>query len=270
MKVLDFHMHAFTDQIAGHAIANLEQISQTKACTGGTVKQTLAKMEEWGIDGGVLLPVATKPSQQRSINDWAVEVQRENPGRLWCFGAIHPDAENWEEELEYIQASGLHGVKLHPDYQNFFVDEPRIFPIYEKCRDLKLPIVFHCGFDPLSPKVVHSLPQALARVMDAIPGLTVIGAHLGGMQRWDDVETYLAGRSNLYLDTAMIAGSISAGQAFRIIKKHGAANILFASDCPWQAGDTALNFLRHLPLTEQEQMMIAGENARKLLQPTDS
>ena len=95
-------------------------------------------------------------------------------------------------------------------------------PIYEKIQSLGLPVTFHAGWDPLSPEVVHAEPERLARVLDAFPRMTVIGAHLGGLCRYDQVEKFLLGRRNLYLDTAMTAPYLEdEAQYGRILRGHG-------------------------------------------------
>ena len=63
------------------------------------------------------------------------------------FGSVHPSHPDALKELERIHALGIKGIKFHPDYQYFFVDEERMFPIYEKCGKLGLIVVFHAGWD---------------------------------------------------------------------------------------------------------------------------
>ncbi|MBQ8780847.1 MAG: amidohydrolase [Oscillospiraceae bacterium] len=266
---IDFHTHAFTDAIAERAVDKLEKIVieagfKERAETRGTVAQLLEKMDEWGVDRAVVLPIATKPSQQMSINNWAAEVMSD---RLYCFGTVHPDAEDALEELERVKALGLKGIKLHPDYQGFFADEEKMFPIYEKCAELGLPLIFHAGFDVLSPDCIHCTPQMSAAVIERVPRLTLILAHLGGNELWDDVEKYLVGK-NVYLDTAFIAGHISDGQLLRIIRNHGAEKILLASDCPWHPASAEIEMLKRLPLTDEEFELISWKNALGLLGDT--
>lgn len=260
---IDFHVHAFADAIAERAISNLEKTSGCAPCTRGTVSETVEILKAQGIDKGVLLPIATKPSQQKTINDWAKTVEEENPS-LICFGSVHPDAEDVFEEIERIKALGLHGIKLHPDYQNFFIDEERLFPIYRKCAEEKLPVIFHGGFDPLSPDVVHALPAASLKAHRAVPEMTMILAHLGGMLRFDEVEELLAGE-NIYFDTAFLSGHISDEQARRIFKKHGADKILLGSDCPWSEAPKEIELIRRLGLSNEEEEMLFHKNAERLL-----
>lgn len=266
---IDFHTHAFTDSIAEKAVGKLEQTVidagyKERAETRGTISQLLEKMDEWGVDRAVVLPIATKPSQQLSINNWAAEVMSD---RLYCFGTVHPDAEDALTELERIKSLGLKGIKLHPDYQNFFANEERMFPIYEKCAELKLPVIFHAGFDVLSPDCIHCTPQMSAEVLGKFPDLTVILAHLGGNELWDDVEKYLVGK-NVYFDTAFIDGHISDEQLLRIIRSHGADKILLASDCPWHPSSAEIALIERLPLSDEEKELIYCKNALRLLEDT--
>lgn len=267
---IDFHTHAFADSIAERAISKLEKtlldsgVDQSPPVTRGTVGELLDGMDKWGIDKAVILPIATKPTQQTTINNWAAEVQSSNGGRIISFGSVHPDAEDVLSELERIKSLGLKGIKLHPDYQNVFADDEKLFPIYRKCAELDLPVILHAGLDALSVDCIHCTPQMSARVLDAVPGLTLILAHLGGNECYDDVEKYLVGR-DVWLDTAFIDGNISDEQALRIIRSHGAERILFASDCPWHAPSREKAMLERLPLTDEERELISHKNAERLL-----
>ena len=71
MRYFDFHTHAFTDALAGRALSSLADTSGKIPATDGTVNGLRKIMQKNGIDEFLLLPVATKPSQQISINNWA-------------------------------------------------------------------------------------------------------------------------------------------------------------------------------------------------------
>lgn len=261
--LIDFHVHAFADSIAARAMEKLSNTAKIIPHTDGTVADTVKKQKEWGIGLGVLLPIATKPSQQNTINNWAAEVGR-NFEEIIPFGSVHPYAEDALEELERIKALGLKGIKLHPDYQGFFIDDPKAFRIYEKCAELSLPVVFHAGFDAVSPDVIHALPKASLNAHRAVPQMTMILAHMGGARCWDDVEQFLVGE-DIYFDISFTAGEISSEQAKRIIKNHGADKILFASDCPWSCPLSEINLIECLGLSDAEKEMIYHKNAEKLL-----
>lgn len=263
MKI-DFHTHAFNDKIADKAISKLLSVdSSLKNYTNGTISDLAQKINTWGIDRTVVLPIATKPSQQNIINDWAKEIQNTYP-QVISFGSVHPKADDVMEELERIKSLGLHGIKLHPDYQGFFIDEEYLYPIYQKCADLKLPVIFHGGFDPLSPDLIHATPEKALKAHKAVPQMTMIMAHLGGMRLWDDVEKYLVGQ-DIYFDTAYISGSISPEQYKRIIKNHGADKILLGSDAPWEESSKEIAFLEKLDIPQDDKELIYSGNAIRLL-----
>lgn len=259
---IDFHTHCFPDKIAGGAVAKLQGICGITPETDGTYDDTCRAMKAWGTDIAVLFNIATNPHQQTSVNDFAAA---HNTGPTRAFGSVHPEAENALEELERIQKLGLRGIKLHPDYQEFFVEEERVFPIYEKCQELGLIVAFHAGWDPLSPQLIHTTPRGAAAVLERFPKLRVILAHMGGFNMWDEVERQIIGRDNVYLDTSLAMGHVPVEQFVRMVRGHGAEKILYGTDCPWSDGARAAGYIRASGLTREEQDMIFFRNACRLL-----
>lgn len=259
---IDFHTHAFDDKIAQRAIDSLVATSGFKPYTNGTVSDLKRQLNEDGIDRAVLLPIATKPKQQTLINDMSAKL---NSYELICFGSVHPDAQDAVTELERIKILGLKGIKLHPDYQNFVIEDERLFPIYKKCEELGLIVVFHAGFDPLSPDFIHCKPKESASVAKKFPDLKFVFAHLGGMNLFNDVYEYLAGLDNVWLDTAFLAERIDDKLLTSIIKKHTARRVLLASDLPWQKTSDAIKQIEGLDLSYDEKEWIFSKSAQRLL-----
>ncbi|MDR0919175.1 MAG: amidohydrolase family protein [Oscillospiraceae bacterium] len=263
MKI-DFHVHAFADKIAKRAIDNLLEHTDTPNITDGTFSDTIEKLKARGIDKAVFLGIATKPTQQTVLNDWAKFVIDEG---WYAFGSIHPLAEDSLAELERIKTLGLYGIKLHPEYQNFFADDEKMFPVYQKCSDLKLPITFHCGYDPISGEQIRCMPKMLAKISDIFPDLTIIAAHLGGTKEIGETLEYLAGKDgNIYFDTAIVPYYMGFLDIEKIIKKHGTDRILFASDCPWGDPLYISNIFDMLNFTTEEKENIYYKNALRVLQ----
>lgn len=260
--VIDAHIHIFPDKLAPKALKNLSEICKSPYYADGTAEGTRQSLKSWGIDAGICMNIATKPKQQSSVNQFAASVQG---GGLFCFGSVHPDAPDALDELRRIKELGLYGVKLHPDYQEFMVDDKRLFPIYEALSELELPVTFHTGWDPYSPGLIHAPSQAVARVAELFPRMTVIAAHMGGLNRYAEAEEYLAGKENVYLDTALSCRNCSPEQMLRLIRRHGAERVLFASDCPWSRSSDELDFLEKIPLTSSERDAVYYQNAKRLL-----
>jgi predicted TIM-barrel fold metal-dependent hydrolase len=262
MMIIDMHVHFFADRIAASARKKLTGVARIPAYTDFTESDTRAKLAQWGVDLGILLPIATKPSQQQVVNDWAKSVCH---GNIRSFGSVYPLAGGDAlRELDRIVSLGLYGVKLHPDYQEFYANDRAVYPVYQKISDLALPLTFHAGYDPVSPQSVHATPQMIAEVADDFPGLNIIAAHLGGWQCAMESEQYLVGK-NIYMDISMSGLFHSQDEFARIIKNHGADKILFGSDCPWSLPGTILDMLDQAPLSQRERDQILYQNAAALL-----
>lgn len=260
--IIDFHVHAFNPKIAEKAVGKLAAVSKITPFTHGLVEETVERFDEWGVDKGVLLPVATKPSQHQIINDWAAQQDGE---RFISFGSVHPDGEDALEELGKIKKRGLHGVKLHPDYQGFMVDDEKLEPVYEEIERLGFPVVFHAGYDCISPELIHCPPERSVNVCRRHKHMKIILAHLGGNQCWQDVYDILAGLDGeVYFDTSF---SMECDKELmeKIINKHGAERILFASDCPWESAAALKEKILSLKISDDKKEKILGGNAMRLL-----
>jgi predicted TIM-barrel fold metal-dependent hydrolase len=218
-------------------------------------------MDQAGVDRAVLAPVATRAGQEEGILRWVQSLRSE---RLVPFAGLYPTGEDAVGHLHRIADAGIAGIKLHPDYQAYFVDDPAVDPVYAAAADLGLIILFHAGVDIGLPDPVHASPERLARVLDRHPGLRCILAHLGGYRMWDEVERHLVGRS-CFFDTAYLAGRVDTTQFLRIVRNHGVERVLFATDYPWSEPVGDLAWLRSSGLDDRELDLVQGANAARLL-----
>ena len=267
--IIDFHTHAFPEKIAEKAIRKLEEgMIQAQgelslpANTDGTLSGLIKSMAESGVDISVVMPIATTPTQHRTINNFAAEITDNK--RIFSFGSLHPMQEDWEETLSYIAEEGRKGIKLHPEFQDFFVDEPVIIDIVKKAKELGLYVLFHCGADLGFHPPVKCTPERLRKVIDKCGGDNIIAAHLGGFKMWEDVKTYLAG-TPIIMDTSMTSGFLDKDLFREIVDIHGANKILFGSDSPWQTPKDALDKLLSLGLANEEIELVTHKNAERIL-----
>ena len=200
VMLIDFHTHIFPDAIAPKAIPKLAKTCELPAVTDGTASDTLQKMDEWGVDRAVFHNIATKANQEQTINKFALSV---NDPRLIPFAALHYQSDELSTTITTIKDQGFLGIKLHPDYEDFMVDDRSLYPIYDLCSQLNIMIMFHAGVDFISPDLVHATPQSLLKVHENFPNLTMILAHLGGYDLWGDVLELIAGK-NVCMDTSMV------------------------------------------------------------------
>lgn len=259
---IDFHIHAYSDEIAERAMQKLKNTADVDTYTNGRLDDTRQKLTEWGFDYGVLLPIATKPAQQNTINNWAIE---NNNGNIISFGTVHPAAFDIEEELNRIAQAGLKGVKLHPAYQGVFLFDERYDMIFSICERLGLIVVLHMGYDPVSPKVMHAMPYDLRELALNHPDLAIVAAHGGGMNNWESSVKYLADCPNVYIDTAFLEAFISEEQFNSLLSAFSPDRILFGSDLPWSSPELEKNLIERSNLPESEKQKIYYKNAAQLL-----
>ena len=261
--IIDFHTHCFPDAIALKAIEILRGRSGIfHPYQNGTVSDLIRLQKRAGVDKSVIQNIATNPHQQKKVNDFAISLLN-NPDVI-PFGSVHPDSEDAIDELYRLREDGIKGIKLHPDYQEFYCDDDRMLPLYEKIAELGFITLFHCGIDMGYPKPVHCDAQRLSRVLHSFGNAPVIAAHLGGICDSENVIKHLAGK-DVYLDTAFSYGVQPPVCVKEIITAHGADKILMASDSPWNDPADSIALIKHLGFDKEDEDAILGNTAAKLL-----
>lgn len=265
--IIDIHTHIFPEKIAARSIALLEEKADIKAATDGTFNGLKESAKKAQIDYSIVMPVATKPEQFDSINEFAAQINEKcdlDKNRILSFGGIHPDTPDYKEKLKRVKELGLKGIKLHPDYQSTMIDDVKYLNIIEEASSLGLAILVHAGIDIGMPTPVHCPPDKARKMLDIVKPEKLILAHYGGHDQWDMVEEFLVGQ-NVFFDTAFIAGRIDVDQFVRIMEKHGADKILFGSDSPWTDQKESVDFIKNLPISQEIKEQILWKNAAKLL-----
>ena len=231
--VIDFHTHTFPDKMAEKTVAHLAKIGGLPPHTDGKRGSLLESMNKYGIDRSVVLPVATLPKQERSINALSAELNGKDG--IFYAGGIHPDCGDVCGTLDFIKRSGLFGIKLHPDYQGVHFDDPRY---------------------------INIMREAAKRGCIAIDNRLIL-AHMGSYEMPDEVLGKLCGKP-VFMDTAAVL-DLYPDKCVEIIRKHGADRILFATDSPWKSQGEYLGILESLPLSESKKEKILHENAERIL-----
>jgi len=259
---IDFHTHIYPDRVALSTVSAVRRRAGIDAYTDGTLEGLKRSMAAAGIDLSVVAAVATKPEQVASIQRWLKTIRQ--PG-IVTLAAMHPADPLNSGQMKMLRREGFRGFKFHPDYQDFFVDDPGMYPLYERVAAEGMFILFHAGMDRGLPHPVHGTPGRLAAVHKAVPQLCMIVAHLGGEEAYEETEVHLLGQ-DIYLDTSFVLRKMPGTFRERFLKEHPAERLVFASDSPWTDQGEELRFLLQLPfLTESDKEKICFSNAARLL-----
>jgi len=260
--LIDFHTHTFPGPIAHKAMNKLSDASGGLVSqSDGTLSSLKHEMEEDGVDISVVLSIATNPKQQTNVNNFAKEINDEK--NFFAFGSVHPDADDVFDELERIKDMGLKGVKFHPEYQEFYVDDEKMKPIYKKISTLGLITVFHAGYDFGYAPPYHCMPDNLAGALRWFDS-PVIAAHWGGLTCGADVIKKLCGM-DIWFDLSFGYGTMPKAIAQEIVDKHTPDRLLFASDMPWHRPVWERRLIETLDISQNDKDKIYYKNALGLL-----
>ena len=276
------HTHIFPEEISAAVIEKLSRVSRTPAFTNGTLHGLKKSMDEAQVNLSVILPVATNPRQVEKINSSSAALNEKFFGEgIFSFGCIHPDYANYRTELSRVKNFGLKGIKIHPVYQDTNLDDVKFLRILDRAAELDLVVVTHAGLDIGFPGVIRCSPQMAKKVVDELGEFKFVLAHMGGWKNWSDVLKILGGKK-IFIDTAFSTEKIiprkdfhwdeddlkllDGAQFMKFVEIFGAEKILFGTDSPWTAQKISLDFIKNLPLAEDDKNKILGLNAKKLLE----
>jgi len=262
--IIDFHTHALPDEIEVKVTESLKARYKVQKLYPSTIGSLLKIISEAKVDMAVVQLFSNSPNNVCYLNNWGADVARRFMPRITCFGTVHPDMHDVDGELERIVKFGFKGLKLQPTAQRFVPDEPRLFRIYEKACELRLPILFHAGEERAPMDRVYAHPKSFIQVLSSLPNLTVVLAHLGGFRMWRHVAP-LADFKNAYFDTSAATSELSAKELKDLIGLLDADHVLFGSDFPWFDYNQSLNMIKELDIPLEDKEKILWRNAAKIL-----
>ncbi len=259
----DIHTHAFHPKIAHKAVEHLNDHYGLQCAGLGTIEHLQEEKKKAQIDRCVVLCAATAPAQVIPANNYAIHVQQTHE-HILCFGTIHPDYSAWQKELQRLKKNGIQGLKLHPDFQSFGLDDPRLLPIIEEAQK---DFIFQIHIGDVGPVGSNpSCPYKMAKLHDAFPHMRLIAAHLGGYRQWQHAYHALVGR-NIWLETSSCTPYIEQKLLHEILQKHDAERILFGSDYPLYSPAEEIQRLQKMVGLSSAQLEHFFTNADKLLVP---
>ena len=259
MKIIDIHTHIYPDAIARKATDSIRDFYQLDGGgMDGSVQMLRSRGAEAGISHFVVLPVSNSPKRVRHINEFLLE-QSKIHDDFTGFGTLHAEMDGLLEETDWILQNGLKGIKMHPDSQQFCIDDERLFPVYDLLQD-KIPVMLHMG----DLRYNFSHPARLRRVMDLFPRLKVIAAHFGGYSMFSTARELLEDK-NCIFDISSAMMFMQPGEAEQYIRHYGAERMAYGTDYPlWDPVDEVRRF-RQLDLTGAEFDQIAHKTAERIL-----
>ena len=256
-EIYDSHCHIFPHKIAHKAADAIGDFYETRMKYDGDSETLLKSAANIKVKKMVVCSTATVRQQTVSINDFITDECKKHPEFLG-FGTMHPDFDDIENETQRIIDIGLKGIKLHPDFQKFNIDDRKAYKIYE-CAEGRLPILIHMGDD----RYEYSRPYRLARIMSDFPKLKVIAAHFGGYKSWDEAVNCLLGIENIIFDSSSTLGFNDIEYSKKLVSRFDLDRLMFGTDFPmWDHKEELYRFLK-LGLTPTQNEKILSKNFKR-------
>src|SRR5258708_4075884 len=182
-------------------------------------------------------PALWRPGRHRVPNELVHQACRDHPEAFVGLGSVDPlKGKVAIDELERIEQLGLKGVKLHPSLQAFARDDERHWPLYEKCQEIGLAVLFHTGTSGIGAgqpgaqgiRLDYARPIRLDAVAASFPDLQIIAAHFGYPWHLELLAMALH-KTNIYIDISGWAPRYIPAEVMRDMKGRLQDQILFGS-----------------------------------------
>ncbi len=249
------------------------------------------------------LPIDIAAGLTSQVNDRLAKACAANPKRFAAFAALPTaDPKAAADELERaVTKLGFKGAMLHGMSNGEFLDHKKFWPIYAMAEKLDVPIYLHPSLPhakvteiyyqdyakdfPLVVRpawgfTVETATQAirlvLSGVFEAHPKLKVILGHLGetlpflvwrinsalsrpGQKPMSFRDIFC---KNFYVTTS---GFFSDPALLCTVMEMGVDHILFAVDWPFVMNPPGVEWMKDIPLSDEDKVKILSGNAKRLL-----
>jgi predicted TIM-barrel fold metal-dependent hydrolase len=254
----------------------------------------LRAMDKYGVDIACLLPESmmdtTGYTTRWVSNGEMAKVVNSHPDRFMYQPNLspikHKGVKNTIWELEYwVKERGAKIFKYYP-LEDTYVNDPELWPFYEKAQELGIVLDIHTGFAWVPPgKSKYGAPILLDDVARDFPELKIVAFHMG-YPHCDDLNMVAMGHPNVYLSLSLIVPwAVNAPRKFarilgEAIRFAGIDRIVWGTDyagLPVQVkfavkGLRDFQFPKDMQegygypeLTDEDRRKIFGENLGKLL-----
>jgi uncharacterized protein len=263
--IVDAHTHLFPDRLAAAIRAFFVQF-----ISGDAFEYPHAWREARGVllASGVsrcwTLPYVRQPNGARTLNRWMAETFSDDafvePG-----ATVHPGDDVRALVDEALDTLGLRLFKLHCSVGDYALTDERLEPLWRRLSDSGTPVVVHLGHSVAGNTEASELDD-LETVARSWPSARIILAHCAA-PAVEEALALLRRCPNLHADLtpvvfhlAPVAPGSLAGLEDRI---------LFGSDVPNVVVkvEDALAAIRGLGLSAQNEALVLGGNANRLVPP---
>ena len=277
MKLIDFNSRppipAF--QPGAAHLQNYRRVYQaSEAEVAGGLDEYLAAYERIGAERVVVKAKDVETTFGiKAPNEAIARFCAEHAPRFTGWAGVDPHkGEAAVRELRHaVRELGLRGLNLQCFEHQLAINDPKMYPLYEACVELDIPVNIHCGINFSTDCLMeHGRPLLLDEVMVRLPRLRVVASPPG----WPWVHELIGvawRHRNLYIAVSAVRPKYLAvaGAGYEGLLQYGNTvlqdRIVFGTSYPMQPIERALAELLELPLKDAVKEKGLDRNAASLL-----
>ena len=254
-----------------------------------------------GASSAQNLPDNIALEMTKRVNDRLHAAIKPHAKRLGAFAAVptHNGKAGADELERCVSELGFHGAMLHGLANGVFLDDKRFWPIYERAEKLDVPVYFHpaapqkvvadkyyMDYAQVAPAILSAgwgftveaattaIRLVLSGVCDKYPNVKFMLGHLGEgipflIARMD--EALSRGSKVKFRETFSRHFSVTTSGFFSnpallcTMQEIGIDRIMFSIDWPFVKNTTGTDWLKTVPLCEEDKIKLMSGNAKRLL-----
>jgi hypothetical protein len=141
----------------------------------------LAHLNQQGIDIALVMAEYSPRVTGIQAIEHMLPLVAADPSRIGVIAALNPHLHfPLVAELERQIELGAIALKLHPVHGGYAPDRSDLYPVYARCEERRIPVVFHCGTSNFAGgSNEYADPALLAGVVRDFPDLHIVLAHGG-------------------------------------------------------------------------------------------
>jgi len=178
----------------------------------------------------------------------------------------HKGMDAVRELTKAVTELGMKGAAVDPYLAQIYPNDAKYYPIYAKCCELEIPIIFTTGPATLVEGAVmdHVAPRYIDFVARDFPELKIVISH--GGYPWVNEAIFVTQRNaNVFLEVSEFELSPQANAYIEAANTVISDQFIFASAHPFVEQKRALEIYESLPFDEKVREKVMYTNAKRLL-----
>lgn len=270
MEIIDARYRPLTPPVFAAFNGAIDPMLKKVGFPGLVKSETLKEALMPALDAGVEKIVFTGRDTGGGSpydNDYVARTVQEMPERIVGVGGVNAmDVSGAIAKIRHIAQLGLRGISMDVAPLNMAANDHRLYPLYELCLELALPVFLTVGPMPVPGCALeYANPLWIDRLAQDFPRLTIIASH--GIFPFTQEWIVVAWRNdNVYLDTSCYMDQPGVATLLGEAANRSIGDkIIFASGYPGCPVKYAIDAIKNMGIRDEILPLIFSQNIKRAL-----